>query len=163
MGRCFQPEATVRPFAADSAAGHDRDHHAQLFCLIAGDNIDQIFAGNTGDQPQRGTDNTEDGIKENRSFVADTVGEDPFPVVDDLPEGTVLDTACQGMQGLKVDGLLVFMVGSIIGCHDDPFTELLDTKLYFPVFFKAIHYYMVVYSDVNIIQVLVNPRTVFKN
>lgn len=103
-------------------------------CLIAGDNIDQIFTGNAIDQAQRGADNTEDGIKKDSPFVADTVGEDPFPVIDDLPEGTVLDTACQGMQRLEVYRLLILIFGCVIGCHDDSFTEPLDTELYLPVF-----------------------------
>ena len=85
----YIPECQVE----DRAPDHDSQHDSQLVCLITCNDINQVFAGNAGDQTQRRTDDAKQGIESDRAFVSGTVGEDSFPVINDFPEGTVLDPA----------------------------------------------------------------------
>ena len=52
-----------------------------LLGVIAGNDVDHVFAGHTADQPQGSAENAQKQIKKNSPFVTEAVAEDPFPVV----------------------------------------------------------------------------------
>ena len=72
---------TVKGQAENSASHHNRHHNPQSAGVIAGNDVDHVFAGHTADQPQGSAENAQKQIKKNSPFVTEAVAEDPFPVV----------------------------------------------------------------------------------
>ena len=91
------------------AAHHDGKHQGQLVCLIAGNDIDQIFTGYAGNQPKGGADDSQQGIEGDCSFVFGTIRKNPLPVVKDFSEGAVFNAAEQSIQRSE-SGISVFFV-----------------------------------------------------
>ena len=86
-------DAELRRDPADDAAEHQAEHRApqhdgyhypQFAGIVPGDDIDDILAGHTADQPHRCTEYTKDQVKCDGALVPGAVAEDPFPVVYDL-------------------------------------------------------------------------------
>ena len=77
------------------AAQHDGDHQPQAAAVIPGDDIDGHLAGHAGHQAEAGTHDAKDRIKQDRQLIALAVGEDPAPVVQDLPQAAILAALAQ--------------------------------------------------------------------
>ena len=100
---------TLKCQAEYRAAHHDGNHQGQLFCLVAGNDIDQIFTGYAGNQPKGGADDSQQGIEGDCSFVFGAIRKNPLPVVKDFSEGAVFNTAEQSIQRSE-SGISVFFV-----------------------------------------------------
>ena len=90
------------------AAKHDTDHQAKLGGLIAGDDIDDILAGDAGDDAKAGAEDAEQRIKQDGELIAPAVGKDPTPIVQDLAEGTFLPAQSQRMERSKEGPFILF-------------------------------------------------------
>ena len=80
------------------AAEHDGDHKAELITLIAGDDIDHMFAGDARDERHGGAEHAEQDIKHDHPAIALAVGKDPAPVIQNLAEGAVMDRVAELME-----------------------------------------------------------------
>ena len=84
-----------------SASHRDGYEHPQLFVLVAGDDIDDVFAYYTGDQGEGGAEDAQDGVEDDCAFVSSGIGKDELPVIYDFAESTVFPSSVQDIQGLE--------------------------------------------------------------
>ena len=87
--------------AEGRAAQHKGDHQSQLAGLIAGNDIDGIFAGHAGHEAEGGADDTKQRVEQDRPLIALCVPKDPAPVLQDLMKAAVLPALAERMQGVK--------------------------------------------------------------
>ena len=76
------------------------NQHRQPVKLVSGDNVNQIFADHAAHQSHAGAEDAQQRVKEDRAFIAGTVGENPLPVVYNLVKGALLPAADEGIQCL---------------------------------------------------------------
>ena len=94
----FQRDPAEQVFkhqAEEGAADHDAKQQPDAGGPVADDDVEGKLRHQAGDQAERRADDAEDRIEDDRPLIALAVGKDPFPVVQDLPEGPVLDAAAQ--------------------------------------------------------------------
>ena len=80
------------------ASHHDDNENGQLAGLVAGDDINEVLACHAADQAHGGAEDAQEHIEHDGKLIPGAVGEDPLPVVDDLPEGAVLPAGGQCFQ-----------------------------------------------------------------
>ena len=80
----------------NSASHHNRHHNPQSAGVIAGNDVDHVFAGHTADQPQGSAENAQKQIKKNSPYVTEAVAEDPISSRLKFPERSRPSTGKSG-------------------------------------------------------------------
>ena len=92
----------VADYKTEKRTAHHHDHHDPQFChLVAGDDVDEVFACYARHQAQRAADDAEDDVEQDGALVFPTVGENPAPVVEDFAQRTCTPSVEQGEQRIK--------------------------------------------------------------
>ena len=99
--------------AAQRGDHHHGQHEPEPGAVVAGDDVDGVLAGQRGDEAQRRPGDAQHGIGRGGAAVAAGVGEDPFPVVQDLGKRPVAPAPEQNMQRLR-PGILFFGEGLLL-------------------------------------------------
>ena len=108
------PQGDFRGYAGGDAAEqqphqgrghHHRDDEPQPVAVIAGDDVNGVFAGHGGHQTQRGAGYPQDGVEPHRPAITLCIAPDPLPVVPYFGKRTVPPAAQQRSQGLRTHGL----------------------------------------------------------
>ena len=92
---------------------HHGDDEPQVVAVVAGDDVDGVFAGHGRHQAQGGAGHAQDGIEPHRPPVALGIAPDPLPVGPDLGKRAVPPAADQGPQRLRAHGLPIVLLPHI--------------------------------------------------
>ena len=103
-------QQTVQHQAEEGAAHVDDDQDRQLGGLVAGNDVDDIFAGYGSHKAQGGAQDAQEDVEDDGALVALGISKDPLPVVDDLLKGPVLPALAQLPQRLGAVDIRLFLV-----------------------------------------------------
>lgn len=85
----------------DTGSDCQSNEETQLFILVSGDNINDVFAYNTGYQSKSRTENTKEGIEDDGTFIPLGIGKNELPVIQNFTESTFSPAPDQNVQGLE--------------------------------------------------------------
>jgi len=93
-------------YAGEDDVEHGASHrygyeHAQLFVLVAGNDINDVFAYYAGNQGEGGAEDAQDGVEDDCAFISSGIGKDELPVIHDLAESAFLPASIEDVKGLE--------------------------------------------------------------
>ena len=99
--QCYASQHIADDQSEERTAHHHENHDPQFRHLIARNDIDEVFSGDTRHQSQCRAQDTEYDIEGDGFLVAFAIGENPPPVVKDFTQCAVAPFGENGEQGFK--------------------------------------------------------------